>query len=386
MQSGVLVEIFAAPARRSVPRSTAARFGWLAAGISALLSVSCGDKASDDADAGDGGEGVVNTVEDTGADDATGDGSGGGAGDGETGSDDGSDGGDGGGGSEDGGSGGANVATVYPADPTTADTLQCLLDGALAVAASLPVTWMADGVEQTERADGDVDPSYTHSGQEWGCTVTTDTETATSEPVVVSACGGALRFSGGSTAERAPSRLGTNITVEAWIRFDSADQGTFLTVGRGPYHGLELAYSSALELYYKWGNWNDQWERWYSGTTVHGDGWHHVAVVFEEPDFRVYVDGRYASGTSSPETLRFDGSYGITFSPADGWIDEVHVTRSVLYNSNFTPPYPLAADSETDALFHLDEGDGITIIDHGPDAVHGTTTATRSDESAGCSE
>ena len=111
-----------------------------------------------------------------------------------------------------------------------------------------------------------------------------------------------------------------------------------------------------------------------------------MAVVFDEPAFRVYVDGRYASGTSSPETLRFDGTYGVTLSPASGLMDEVHVTRSVLYNSNFTPPYPLAADTETDLLLHLDEGDGTVLIDSGPDGVPGTTTAARSNESAGCSE
>lgn len=343
------------------------------------VAMACGDKESDDPTAEDGGAGTVVVVTDTG--DADG-GSGG----------DGADGGGGGGsdgagdGSEDDTGASVGTATVYPAMPTTADTLQCLLDGALAVAAGWAVTWTADGVEQLDRAAGDVDASHTHTGQEWRCSVDVDGETATSAPVVVSACGGALQFGAGSTATRTPSRLATNITVEAWIRFDRIDQGTFLTVGRGPYHGLELTYGSALELNYKWGNWNDQWERWYSGTILHGDGWHHVAVVFEEPAFRVYVDGRFASGTSSPETLRFDGTYGLTLSPADGLIDEVHVTRSVLYNSNFTPSYPLVADTETDLLLHLDEGDGITLVDSGPDAIHGTTTATRSDESAGCAE
>ena len=93
-----------------------------------------------------------------------------------------------------------------------------------------------------------------------------------------------------------------------------------------------------------------------------------------------------ASGTSSPETLRFDGTYGLTVSLSSGMMDELHVTRAVLYNSNFTPSYPLVADSETDALFHLDEGLGTVVVDSGPDAVDGSTTAARSTESAGCPE
>ena len=58
----------------------------------------------------------------------------------------------------------------------------------------------------------------------------------------------------------------------------------------------------------------------------------------------------------------------------------------MLYNSNFTPAYPLATDAETDVLLHLDEGDGMVLIDHGPDAVDGTTTAARATSTAGCTE
>jgi len=357
-------------------------FGWVLG-----WGAACGDKPSESsADSGED-EGAVSSA-DAGEEDG-GDGEDGGGGEDGGSEDGGGDSGSGDGGGDSGsGDGGdpSGVAAVYPSEPTTADTLQCLLDGALAVAAELPVTWTADGIEHPDSSDDDVGAGQTRTGQQWTCTVASDVGVSTSDPVVISSCGGALSLSSGDTLTRAPSRLGTQITVETWLRFDTDSQGTFLTVGRGPYHGLELQYGAALELNYKWGNWNDQWEHWYSGTTFADSDWHHVAVVFEEPDFRVYVDGRWAAGTASPDSLHLDGTYGVTLSPSAALVDELHVTRSVLYDSNFTPPYPLVADSETDVLLHLDEGSGTAAVDSGPDAVDGFTTAARSDESAGCTE
>ena len=119
--------------------------GWrLAVCLVLGLAGACGDKETDETSGDDGAPGTIASVVDTGASDTVGeDGSGGSGG--------GGDGGDGGDGSQT-----TVEATVYPADPTTADTLQCLLDGALAVAAGLPVRWSVDGTEQTELADGDI--------------------------------------------------------------------------------------------------------------------------------------------------------------------------------------------------------------------------------------
>ncbi len=128
------------------------------------------------------------------------------------------------------------------------------------------------------------------------------------------------------------------------------------------------------------------------GTTLCGradvtDGrWHHLAVTRSAADgaLAIFVDGRLdASGDGPAGDVSYrDGR--MTPYPADpflvigaekhdagpeypsfrGWIDEVRMSRVVRYREPFIPPAaPFTPDPDTVALYHFDEGGGMTVYD-----------------------
>ncbi len=115
--------------------------------------------------------------------------------------------------------------------------------------------------------------------------------------------------------------------------------------------------------------------------------WHHVAVERRRSDGRmwVYVDGILDAEGDGPDG---DVSYPDDATPAgandpflvfgaekhdensalhpsyDGLLDEVRISTVLRYSSGFTrPKSPFAADADTAALYHLDEGAGDTVGD-----------------------
>lgn len=130
-----------------------------------------------------------------------------------------------------------------------------------------------------------------------------------------------------------------------------------------------------------------------SGNTICGatnvaDGaWHHVAVarVASSGQLRIFVDGvldaqgsgptgdisyRDGRATSYPNRDPFlviaaeKHDAGPAYPSYSGWIDEVRVSNSVRYTTNFTrPSAPFATDPNTVALYHFDEGAGNTVND-----------------------
>jgi hypothetical protein len=124
------------------------------------------------------------------------------------------------------------------------------------------------------------------------------------------------------------------------------------------------------------------------GTTDLADGvWHHVAVTRRLADGRlqIFVDGRldgegigpagdisYRSGrlTFFPNhepflvigAEKYDA--GALFPSFRGWIDEVRLSTTVRYTSNFIrPSQRFTPDPYTAALYHFDEGAGDQIVD-----------------------
>ena len=369
----------------------------LATSLSLLALVACfgSDKDEDDEEetSEDGGgpawtdgsgDGSYGTAPWNDGSDGTADGA-----DGADGSSDGSDSSsDGSDGSSDGSDGTtAGRATVYPTAPSAADTLQCLYDGALAVAEGHSVTWTQNGTVRSEHDGADVDALYTTGGDTWSCTVDTGITTDTSSSVTVSHCDGALQFVVGSTLSTPGS--GTHLnngdwTLELWINLQDANEGPVLSYGRHTWHGVDISYDDGFSLYYKYGTYNSDWTTWDTGVRIATTGWHHIAFVHEYGNWRLYKNGSYAAGTASPEGLRLEANYGLEVSLDNAYLEGVHVTHQAKYSSNFSVPYPLAADSDTVSLLHLDEGAGSVVRDAGPLANHGTTTAYRASSNVGC--
>jgi hypothetical protein len=120
--------------------------------------------------------------------------------------------------------------------------------------------------------------------------------------------------------------------------------------------------------------------------TVADNQWHHVAVTRRTNGaMAIFVDGQPdgsttgAAGDASYRDGR--GTGGNTWDPYivlgaekhdagsaypsfAGWLDELRLSNTVRYTAAFTPPAsPFAPDGGTMALYHFDEGTGVSIAD-----------------------
>jgi hypothetical protein len=133
-------------------------------------------------------------------------------------------------------------------------------------------------------------------------------------------------------------------------------------------------------------------------TNLADNQWHHVAVTRRASDGRlqIYIDGQLdASGqgptgdvsyrnnrqTSKPQSDPFlvIGAEKHNFLPARfrGIVDEVRISGVLRYTVNFIRPVgPFVADTNTVALYHLDEGQG-NVINDASGAAGGPSQGTR---------
>jgi hypothetical protein len=179
----------------------------------------------------------------------------------------------------------------------------------------------------------------------------------------------------------------SQFTVEAWVQ-RTADPGTyqsFLSDANGNYSQVMFT------LFVDGGNADcgasDQFA-FYDGGPVQCSGvtaalgtWYHVAVSRDGSGTRrFFVDG-VLRDTQINTAVPTDSNGVLTFGrPGDyngeyfaGLIDEVRISSSAIYISDFVPPtVPLASDASTEALWHLDEGAGQTINDSSGNGRNGT--------------
>jgi len=134
------------------------------------------------------------------------------------------------------------------------------------------------------------------------------------------------------------------------------------------------------------------------GSNIANNEWRHIAVTRRRSDgqMQIFVDGKLVrqafgpTGNISYDDNRvissFCGSGGtspcnnepfivigaekhdydlVAYPPYNGFFDELHISDTVRYTSNFTPPTnPFVTDEHTLALYHFDEGRGTTINDN----------------------
>jgi hypothetical protein len=108
--------------------------------------------------------------------------------------------------------------------------------------------------------------------------------------------------------------------------------------------------------------------------------WFHVAGVALANTLQLYINGQLVGEMDTcgeqvtPNTL--DLVLG-RWSPIDvayflGILDEVRISNVARYDANFTPPARFAPDANTMALWHMDEGQGLTIYDASGNGNNGT--------------
>jgi len=123
-----------------------------------------------------------------------------------------------------------------------------------------------------------------------------------------------------------------------------------------------------------------------SGSALAANSWHHVAVTRSfSGQMRIFVNGNLeASGAGPPGNVAYNPARvaswpndpflvigaekhdydSSTYPSFSGWIDEVRISDVIRYAAPFAPPTaPFTADSNTLALYHLDEGSGTIVLD-----------------------
>lgn len=210
---------------------------------------------------------------------------------------------------------------------------------------------------------------------------------------------GTINSSGRLTSSR-PVNVGTDLTLEFWMKAHAADNtapacdGWYygnIIIDRDIFGGGDHGdYGIALcdgKLVVGFSVGND--DRLLKGNRTVTDGaWHHIAVTrANSGQVRLFVDGQLDAQMNGPSgridyRLNRDTSYPnsdpyLVFGAEkhdyagsryyNGLLDDVRLSNIVRYLGDFTPPTaPHAADTNTVALYRFDEGSGTTIADSAP--------------------
>jgi hypothetical protein len=127
-----------------------------------------------------------------------------------------------------------------------------------------------------------------------------------------------------------------------------------------------ILYVSATNIVFKFGGGASQID------VAHGmsvDTFHHIAVTRDGRDYEVFIDGS-SVGTATdsqdrdiPSTFYTIGASASGGLGVNGYLDEIRISTTVRYTSNFTPTTTeFTTDSDTLILLHFDGADGSTDI------------------------
>ena len=96
----------------------------------------------------------------------------------------------------------------------------------------------------------------------------------------------------------------------------------------------------------------------------------HLACVRDGITHRLYVDGKLAQSMDTTDPTPIEGLFSIG-SRFIGIVDEVRISKSPRYKTDFTPAVRHTPDSDTLALYHCDEGTGEVLTDSSGNGHHG---------------
>lgn len=182
---------------------------------------------------------------------------------------------------------------------------------------------------------------------------------------------------------------GRDFTVDCWVRLSSfavsSPPGASCIAGSyggtGNYWLLYIAYDGSVTFYTAVGG------VFYltNGTgTVSLNTWTHIAVVRSEGVARIYIDGvggteqnTHPNVPDSTGPLQI-GIWSTTGFPFNGYIDELRISNSARWTSNFTPPSSAYAQEDPSLynklLLHFEGVQGSTVITDSSPAAHGNAT------------
>jgi hypothetical protein len=277
--------------------------------------------------------------------------------------------------------------------------------------ATIPPTPTLTATPLTPTATATGAPTATHTPTTAPTATATATATATRTP---GGAGSSVRFygNGRNAIDRITIRIdgparpadvgATDFTIEFWLKAEAGANGGAVTCNQndgwitgnvvfdrdiyfaGDYGDFGIALNSGKVAFgLSVGS---------NGTTLCGsrtvadNQWHHVAVtrrttggmalfVDGQPDGSTtgaagdasYRDGRNINGNTWDPYIVLGAEKhdaGSAYPSFDGWLDELRISNTVRYTAAFTPPAaPFTTDGGTMALYHFDEGTGVSVAD-----------------------
>jgi len=155
-----------------------------------------------------------------------------------------------------------------------------------------------------------------------------------------------------------PTAIGSKRIVTKWGDADVTNRSYRLTLDDGSLCGFQgvaflIRNSTGTEFYI-------------CGQTSLNNSPHHVAGVYNSTNLLIFLDGNLLNISQATGKIN-NGIVGLSISKEkesfSGSIDEVRISNTSRYLSNFTPPGIHKSDSFTLLLFHFDEGGGATAQD-----------------------
>ncbi len=175
-------------------------------------------------------------------------------------------------------------------------------------------------------------------------------------------------------------------TIELWLRPDVTNQNGIIIAHASVSAGWSLEVDNGQPIFYTDGG---GWSSIQAQQQLLAGTWYHLTVTYQSGTAVMYLNGvQVAQGNvgsiGSAPRLTIGGLAGFPFF--NGQIDEIRISNTVRYTSNFSfPTTAFSTDENTTALYHLDEGTGQTALDssgNGFDLIRGTSTATQNTDPA----
>jgi len=179
----------------------------------------------------------------------------------------------------------------------------------------------------------------------------------------------------------------TAFTCEFWLRPESTTAGgyTHMYIDNGGHYGAGQTNfcftreASGLMLFLMYSG--ENWKSCSSNAAINNGTWYHICGIWDGSEMRLYIDGVKQTETqtfTSHDTNNHNifavgrwsrgssGSAGNTYY-CDGTVDELRISSSVRYTTNFTPSViEFSSDANTLGLWHFNDN----ALDSGPNGYH----------------
>ena len=181
----------------------------------------------------------------------------------------------------------------------------------------------------------------------------------------------ALQFDGSQNYVSTPSfPLSHSFTWEAWYKRAGTISGAARIIDM---NGYPVLYQiSNGDIY-----WQIDGSSYIIANLPDDGNWHHIAGTLDGSNIGLWFDGVLAaSGSTSTDWSGNTKDLHLGGDPAseglNGTIDEVRISNTARYTSNFSPATSFTSDGNTVALWHLNDGSGTSAADSSGNGHTGT--------------